>query len=108
MADALAGGKLAYKGRSKGQAILKLIGSYAGAEWPLSLYLTDGTVWHRLALYPKELVYWGDLTTREAMHCMVSELKKVKLARLLCVRGACLPACMSWPNPEAASQTTLM
>ena len=86
MPDAFAGGKLAYKGRSRGQAILELIGAYAGAEWPLSLYLTDGSVWHRLALYPKELVYWGDLTTREAMHCMVTELRKVKLARLLCVR----------------------
>ena len=108
MADALAGGKLAYKGCSKGQAILELIGAYAGAEWPLSLYLTDGTVWHRLALYPKELVYWGDLTTREAMHCMASELKKVKLARLLCVHRACLLACLSWPSPEAALQATLL
>lgn len=72
----LAGG-LSYSGIIKGQAVLELLGAYANAEWPLALYVTDGTDWHRLLLYGKELFHWEKLTTRQAMHCMVTELKEV-------------------------------
>ena len=57
--------------------MLELLGAHAQAEWPLALWVTDGTDWHRLLLFGEELVHWEKLTTREAMHCMVTELKEV-------------------------------
>ena len=68
---------LAYAGRDKGQAILELLGLYSRVEWPLSLYLTDGLVYHRLTLIGKQLICWEDLQPRQALHSMVIELAKV-------------------------------
>ena len=114
----LAGG-LPYSGIVKGQAVLELLGAYARAEWPLALYVTDGTDWHRLLLSGNDLYYWEKLTTRQAMHCMVTELKEVWTAECAVsdvqqgvqgvrtfVRGHVVPCCCRHPlNAISAWQT---
>ena len=62
--------------RHKGQAILELLATYSAVQHPLSLYLTDGLVYHRLTLLGKKLACWKDIEPQQALHCMVRELKK--------------------------------
>ena len=61
----------------KGQLVLQLIAAYAVADYPLTLYLSDGLIYHRVILNGKHLAYWQDLKPREALYYMVTDLKKV-------------------------------
>ena len=69
---------LQYEAMPKAQVILQLLGAFSAVQHPLALYLTDGTVYHRVTLIGKEVVCWRDLTPRAALCCMVQELDKVR------------------------------
>ncbi len=72
-----AGGTVKYAGSEKCQLVLELIGAFSKAEWPLALYLSDGLTYHRVTLNGKRLFYWEKLEPREALYCMVTDLKEV-------------------------------
>ena len=61
----------------RGQLVLQLIAAYAVADWPLTLYLSDGLIYHRVILNGKHLAHWQDLTPREALYYMMTDLEKV-------------------------------
>ena len=45
---------------------------------PLTLYLTDGDVFHRLVLVGKELRFWKNLGAKEALYWMTQDLAAVR------------------------------
>ena len=66
-----------YAGSEKAQLVLELIAAHSRAEWPLALYLSDGLTYHHVTLDGKKLYYWEKLEPREALYCMVNDLKEV-------------------------------
>ena len=72
-----AGGTVQYAGVEKGQLVMELIAAHAKAACPLALWLTDGLTYHRVILNDKHVAHWEDLGPREALHCMVADLKEV-------------------------------
>ena len=73
----------------RGQLVLQLIAAYAVADYPLTLYLSDGLIYHRVILNGKHLAYWQDLKPREALYYMVTDLKKVGARPFPAAHDAC-------------------
>ena len=69
--------------------MLQLIAAYAVADYPLTLYLSDGLIYHRVILNSKHLAYWQDLNPREALYYMVTDLKKVGARPFPAAHDAC-------------------
>jgi hypothetical protein len=63
----------------KGQVVLELLASYACAEYPLALYLTDGQTFSRLKVQGRCILHWTGLTVAQALVMMTKDLEKVDL-----------------------------
>ena len=86
-----ASGAVQYTGSDKSHLVLELIGSHSKARWPHALYLSDGLTYHRIIFNGKQVAHWLKLEPHEALYCMVTDRKKV---RLMCnASPAALDAC---------------
>ena len=73
---------LSFASNPKAQAILELLASRTVVQHPIVLFLTDGTLYHRLRLTPRVLYVARDLELRSALCSMCQSLKAVRLTTL--------------------------
>lgn len=69
--------ELSFAAGEKGQVILETLACFAVVRKPMSLYLTDGSIYHRLTIHDNDLVYHLDLDVPTALSFMVQDIKKV-------------------------------
>jgi hypothetical protein len=63
--------------QQRGQVLLKLLASYACAEYPLALYITDGQRFNRLKVQSRRVVFWTSLTAAQALYLIRQDLVHV-------------------------------
>jgi hypothetical protein len=57
--------------------LLELLASYACAEYPMALYITDGQSFNRLKVQSRRVVFWTGLTAAQGLYLMHRDLAKV-------------------------------
>jgi hypothetical protein len=80
---------------------MELLASYASAEYPLALYLTDGQSFSRLKVQGRCILSWTGLTVAQALVMMANDLNKVDAADIDLARAGCLfvvPPCRHLPS----------
>jgi hypothetical protein len=61
----------------RGQVLLELLASYACAEYPTTLYITDGHTFNRLKVQSRHVVFWTGLTAAQGLYLIQQDLAKV-------------------------------
>jgi hypothetical protein len=57
--------------------LLELLASYACAEYPMALYITDGQSFNRLKIQSRRVVFWTGLTAAQGLYLIQRDLVKV-------------------------------
>ncbi len=109
-------GPFSFLGRSKGKSTMELMAAYSIADHPVDLLLTDAHTHHILRLREKNIIYWANLSTPEALAHLAGYLKQVrkpcnlgsnKHCRVSCVQDKCNSGCIGAPPVKGCHVTSM-